>query len=119
MAARARRGCPVTQVAERLDEPDDEPERDQPEQRRGNEYDVKSTRTRLPRERELVGPVVAQALVGRLAVRDTRVGRDEHARAGEPGAPAEVEVLGARERRGIEALRAPRRGRRARASPRW
>ena len=44
------------------------------------------------------------ALVGRLAVRDTRVGHDEHARAREPRPPAEVEVLGAGERRGIEAL---------------
>ena len=57
-----------------------------------------------PRQRELVGPVVAQAVVGRLAVRDTRVGHDEDARAREPGPPAEVEVLGAGERRGIEPL---------------
>ena len=31
------------------------------------------------------------------------VGRDEHARAGEPRPPAQVDVVGARERRGVEA----------------
>ncbi len=35
-------------------------------------------------------------------MRDTRVGHDEDARAGEPGAPAEIEVLGTGERRRIE-----------------
>ena len=67
-----------------------------------SEYDVSRTRTRLRASADLVGPVGAAAVFGRLAVRDARVGRDEHARAGEPGAPAEVEVLGAGEGRGVE-----------------
>ena len=35
-------------------------------------------------------------------MRNPRVRRDEHARPGKPGTPAEVEVFGAREGRGIE-----------------
>ena len=91
------------EVAERLDEPDHEPERHQPEQPGQR---VRREEHPHPRagQRELVGPVAAQTVVGRLAVRDARVGRDEHAGAGEPRPPAEIEVLGARERRGVEAL---------------
>ena len=93
---------PGEQVAERLDEPHDEPDRHQPEQLVQRVRREQHTHPR-PRQRELVGPVVAQR---RRPPRggDARVGHDEHARAGEPGAPAEVEVLGPGERRGIEPL---------------
>ena len=93
---------PGEQVAERLDEPDDEPERHQPEQAPQRVRREQHAHARAC-ERELVGPVAVSALVGRLAVRGTRVGRDQDARAREPGPPAEVEVLGTGEGRGVEA----------------
>ena len=67
-----------------------------------SEYEVSSTRTRLRADRDVVGAVGASALLGRFAVRDARVGHDQHAGTDEPGPPTEVEVLGAGERRGIE-----------------
>ena len=90
------------QVADRLDEPDHEPERGPATAGGRSEYDVNSTRTRARASANSSGRSAVRAIVGRLAVRRTRVGRDEHARAREPGAPAEVEVLGTGERRGVE-----------------
>ena len=93
---------PGEQVAERLDEPDHEPERHQPEQAPQRVRREQHPHARAG-ERELVGPVAERTLVGRLPVRRTRVGRHQDARTREPGAPAEVEVLGTGERRGVEA----------------
>ena len=69
----------------------------------GSEYDVNNTRTRVRAERELVGAVGRRPVVGRFAVCDPGIGRHEHTSAGQARAPAQIEVLGAGERIGIEA----------------
>ena len=103
MAARARRGRPTRRSPRASIEPDHEPEGHQPEEPgqriRGEEH----PHTRAG-QRELVGPVAAARSSAASRCATPRVGRDEHAGTREACSPAEVEVLGARERRGIEAL---------------
>ena len=67
-----------------------------------SEYDVRRTRTRLRASADSSGRSARPRSLGCLPVRHPRVRRDEHARTRKAGAPAEVEVLGAREGRGIE-----------------
>ena len=109
---------PGEQVAERLDEPDHEPERHQPQQAPQRVRREQHPHARAG-ERELVGPVAERTLVGRLPVRRTRVGR-RPGRA-RPRAGRASRGRGPRHRgtsRG-RSPRAPRTGRCAPTSPRW
>ena len=103
IAARARRGRPVSRSPTASTKPTTNPIGHQPQQLAQRVRREQHPHAR-PRERELVGPVVAQA-VGRPphgAVARAS-GTTQHACAGEARPPAEVEVFGAGEGRGIEA----------------
>ena len=97
MSARATVGSPAEEVDDGLGELHDQRDRDDPEQscrRRGREEGP-----------DLVAPFHAgidRSVVGVMA--DACVGRDDHPRAGESGAPAEVEGGSARVARRVEAL---------------
>src|SRR5262249_4575963 len=91
------------EVAERLDTTHDDADGYEPEQR-GERVRREQPADAASRERGLIRTVESRAVVGCFAMRDARVGRDDHPRAREARAPAEVEVLRARERRGVETL---------------
>ena len=70
-----------------------------------NEYDVSSTRTRVRASANVVGPVgvaLRSSAASRCATRAS--GATSTRAPASRGAPAQVEVLGARERRRVEAL---------------
>ena len=102
MAARARRGRPVSRSPIASTNPTTKPNGTS-QRSRSSEYEVKSTRTRDRASANSSGRSPRERSVGGFAVARPRVGDDEHARAGEPRPPAQVEVFGTGEGLGIEA----------------
>ena len=102
IAARARRGRPTSRSPTASTNPTTNPTGTS-HSSLCSEYDVNSTRTRQRASANSSGRSSRSRSVGRFAVGGARVGDDEHARAGEPGPPAQVEVLGTREGRAVEA----------------
>ena len=101
MAARARRGRPVSRSPIASTNPTTKPNGTS-HSSRTNEYEVKSTRTRDRARANSSGRSARERSVAGFAVTRPRIGDDEHARAREPGAPAQVEIFRPREGLGIE-----------------
>src|SRR5713101_1083716 len=90
------------EVTECLDEAHHDPRGDDPQQ---SQPRVRREQDPYPgaSQRELVGPIGVRTLLGRFAVRNPGIRRDEHPCARKTGPPAEIEVFGPGERRRIEA----------------